>query len=510
MKLKDMIEEEFKDHGKSNSSTSNQSVSEEIIPHETIEEVTTPEHSAILELIIKDFREIDYAEEANLDDPSKLQTKHIVVTTIEKILEQAKLKNLDLCISDGYFYAFNGQFWDALSREYIKHFLGRVAEKAGVSKFTARYYSFKGKLFQQMLSEAQLIKPYENNSVVLVNLKNGTLEISPEGTTFREFRSSDFLKYRLPFDYNPNATAPMFTEAFNMVLPNTVCQMVLFEAIAYAFVRTSFLKLEKAIVLYGSGANGKSFIYDLTNALLGPANISNYSLDNLLDSKGYHRAMLVNKLINYSSEMNGNIEADMFKQLASGEEVECRQIYCQPTTISNYAKLFFNTNTLPKGGLENSPAFFRRFKIIPFNITIPEEKQDKRLAQKIIASGELSGIFNCVLEGLHRLLKNEGYTESDEINAELTKYKTESDNVKLFLDDANYVESVDHYISVKQLSNLYTEFCKEGRYRPLNHLNFVKRLRALEVRIEKRNTGLVAFVESKLPQENPNNKLFDL
>ncbi|OGV31935.1 MAG: hypothetical protein A3E88_07330 [Legionellales bacterium RIFCSPHIGHO2_12_FULL_35_11] len=50
-------------------------------------------------------------------------------------------------------------------------------------------------------------------------------------------------------------------------------------------------------------------------------------------------------------------------------------------------------------------AYFRRFLIIPFQVTIPEAEQDKQLAQKIIKS-ELSGVFNWVLQGLDSAFRN--------------------------------------------------------------------------------------------------------
>lgn len=463
------------------------------------EEISFPENIQTFNKILDEIPVINYLKESGLDDPRKIQTKHLVVILVDKILKLAKTHGLDLCINDGYIYVYNSQYWTVKGREYLKYFLGLAAQKSGIDKHTAKYYTFKSKLLSQMLDEALMVKPDNNNSMVLVNFKNGTLEVSIEGVYFREFRSEDFLKYQLPFDYDPNAKAPLFHKFLNEVLPDVPCQMVLAEYLGYVFIKTSVLKLEKALILYGTGANGKSVVYDIVNALLGSANISNYSLDNLMDSKGYHRAMLVNKLLNYTSEMNSDVESNLFKQLASGEDVEARPIYCQPIIIKDYAKLAFNCNVLPKN-VEHTKAYFRRFTIIRFGITIEEEKQDKQLAQKIIAA-ELSGIFNWVLEGLNRLLANKKLTASELIDAELTKYQIESDNVKMFLDECNYVETFDRYMSVKLLSNEYSEFCREGRYKPVNHSNFVKRLRALNLRVEKRNTGLVVFIEKTEPKE---------
>ena len=56
-------------------------------------------------------------------------------------------------------------------------------------------------------------------------------------------------------------------------------------------------------------------------------------------------------------------------------------------------------------------------------------------------------------------------------------------------------------MSAKALGTEYGSYCHEFRYKPLNHTNFLKRLEQLLVRIEKRNTGKVVYLEKKRPQE---------
>jgi len=118
------------------------------------------------------------------------------------------------------------------------------------------------------------------------------------------------------------------------------------EFVGYVFAPN--LKLEKSLFLYGSGANGKSVFFDIISALLGTQNVSNYSIDTLCEPNGYYRAMIANKLLNYSSEIGKRFEVDKFKQLSSGEPVEARLPYGEPFQIRNYARMVFNANQLPK------------------------------------------------------------------------------------------------------------------------------------------------------------------
>src|SRR5690606_24227191 len=109
-------------------------------------------------------------------------------------------------------------------------------------------------------------------------------------------------------------------------------QRVLAEYLGFVFIKhgSNALKEEKALILYGTGANGKSVFFEVVNALLGTDNVSSCSLQSLTNDNGYFRAKLANKLVNYASEINGNLEASIFKQLVSGEPVEARLPYGQP------------------------------------------------------------------------------------------------------------------------------------------------------------------------------------
>ena len=91
---------------------------------------------------------------------------------------------------------------------------------------------------------------------------------------------------------------------------------------------------------------------------------------------------------------------------------------------------------------------------------IPDEKQDKHLAKKII-SKELSGIFNWVLEGLGRLLKQQQFTESPKAKELLEEMRYESDSVAQFIEDKGYEPSKtdENPMLYKTFKNEYKSFC---------------------------------------------------
>jgi len=417
----------------------------------------------------------------------KLTNKHYLVLSIENVIKVAKDNQWGLCKNHDFIYLYNGAYWATLDKETFQKFLGEAAEKMGVAKYSARHYLFREQLYKQFLATAYLPTPVPDKDTVLINLENGTFEIGQDNRELRQFNSADFLTYQLPFEYSPNAMAPMFETYLNRVLPDKQRQKVLAEYLGYVFIKngSNALKEEKALILYGGGANGKSVFFEVVNALLGPNNVSIHPLELLTDPErgAKYRAELANKLVNYASEINGRLEASIFKQMVSGEKISARLLYGQPFELEQYAKLIFNCNELPKD-VEHTNAYFRRFLIIPFDVTIPEHEQDKKLHTKII-SQELSGVFNWVLEGLNRLLKQSGFSECEAAKKALEQYKTESNSIKLFLDDNDYQTSATSYKLIKELYPEYRTYCQEDGMNAFKKINFSKQLETLGIQVDR-------------------------
>jgi putative DNA primase/helicase len=448
-------------------------------------------HPEILHQLIEQFEPLDFEALANPHNAEnfKLNTKHFLVLSIENALQVAEKNRWGLCKNHDFIYLFNGTFWAEIDNETFQKFLGEAAEQMGVAKFSARFYQFREQLFKQFLASAYLPTPESNKDRVLINLKNGTFEISPQGTSLRPFDCSDFLTYQLPFEYNPQSKAPIFETYLNRVLPDKERQKVLAEYLGYVFIKhgSNALKEEKALVLYGTGANGKSVFFEIVNALLGVENVSSFSLQSLTNDNGYFRAKLANRLVNYASEINGNLEASIFKQLVSGEPVEARLPYGQPFILKQYAKLIFNCNELPKD-VEHTNAYFRRFLIIPFDVTIPPQEQDKQLHSKIIEN-ELSGVFNWVLEGLTRLLGQKRFSECEAAQRAVEQYRIESDSVQMFLNEHGYRVSATREVPLKDMFSEYRNYCIEGNFRACSIRTLAERLRSSGYQTERKNYG---------------------
>jgi putative DNA primase/helicase len=457
----------------------------------------------LLENLLTDVQTVDFDSIINpTNNPDKKVTvgeKYVVV--IEKLIEIAEKRRWGVCKNSAFVYLYNGAFWQELDRDILKQFLGRAAYLMGLPEYHTKQTDNAEKILKQF--DYTGFQPQPESKRILINLQNGTLEIDDNGQhKLRDFERSDFLKYQLPFEFNPQATAPMFQNFLDKVLPDITAQNVLAEYCGYCFIKNDFLKLEKALILYGQGANGKSVFFDVITAMFGSENVSGYNISSLCNENGYYTAMLQNKLVNYSSEIGNSrqFNADTFKQLCSGEKIQARLPYGKPFVISNYARLIFNANTLPKD-TEQTNAYFRRFLIIPFEVTIPPERQDKELAKRIIET-ELAGVLNWVLTGLDRVISNRNFSKCEASEKALENYQRDSNSVLAFLLDKGYIKSLNNYKTLQELYtgiDSYTQYCNESGLRACSLREFSKRLQTASFEVvkdrHKANGGRIVYIE---------------
>ena len=253
------------------------------------------------------------------------------------------------------------------------------------------------------------------------------------------------------------------------MLPDATHQLLLHQYIGYAF--TNHLKLEKALFLYGDGGNGKSVVQEVITKLLGKENTSSVSIGKL--TKDPNTIILIEgKLLNYCSENEKTLDITMFKTLVSGEPVLGKKLYSDVRTVSNYAKLMFNMNSLPDIK-DESQSFVRRLLILKFDKK--PKRVDPELHFKIIAD-ELGGIFNRVLSAMTVLLKDKKFVYYKELDETLNQYKYENDVVQQFIDEVHEIRFPNGPTKVSEIHTFYVGFCVRHQESRLTLTSFAKEL----------------------------------
>jgi putative DNA primase/helicase len=463
----------------------------------------------VLNVLLEHAQVIDFAFEANgslvlslrdeLENAKDLKKKEDVEKQIQKLtpknpqkyviimlklLELAQEKGLGIGLSNDRFFYFNRIYWMQKDHGFLSSFLGEFAQKCGLEE--AQQSKVKADLLKQFQSDAEIPDFNKKPDEIRIPLKNGTLIFKNGKVEETGFKMEHFSTYQLSFAYDPEAIAEIFQKFLDKVLPNKELQYILLEFIGYCFVKD--MKLEKMLLLFGSGRNGKSVVNEIIHALLGKENVTSFSVTSLCDSKSQTRPLLENSLLNCSQEFgSGKFDLDIFKTLVSNQKIEAKKLYQNPYVIENYGRIISNCNTLPRV-TENKDAFYRRLIILPFKVRILEEEIDIDLANKIISS-ELPGVFNMVIEGMKRLVKQNNFTYSEIVEEELKKYRKDSNSVLSFLDDENYVTSKTEKVKISELFQIYINYCTRNNYHPFSSGKFNDQLRDAGFEINRSSGG---------------------
>lgn len=250
--------------------------------------------------ICKSIEPIDIREAIGFKEDNKneiITEGHYLITSVDILKEKATSLGYDFCTKNGFIYVFNGQYWQQIPDGLMGELLRDIANKIGIDRYRADYYKFTEALLKQFFASAATLQENYTGKTV-INLQNGTYEFGAGGK-LREFKKEDYLTYQVPFEYNPQTEAPIFERYLNRVLPDKESQNILAEFLGYVFTKGN--KEEKCLLLKGSGANGKSVLFAIVRALYGAENVTSYSLKDLNHENC--RALICNKLLNYSSEI---------------------------------------------------------------------------------------------------------------------------------------------------------------------------------------------------------------
>lgn len=422
------------------------------------------------------------------------------IITVENILEATDGLGYGLAVSqDKGVFLYNKTYWEGLLELDFKHFLVNSLQKMGEDKYTTKNVRFIEKVYTQ--AQFSLYRSMQEDSgCIKINLLNSTLVIDMEGNATEELhKKEDYFFHVLSYNYNPKAECPRFRRFLDEVLPEKDVQLVLQEFVGCCL--NPGIKLEKVLCCVGSGFNGKSVFFEIILSLLGEDNVCSYNINSLCDDKGYSRAMIKNKLLNYSSDFGGKIFSNgIFKQLASGEPVEARRLYKEPEIIRNYARLAFNCNSMPSSA-DTSFGFRRRLLIVPFNVKIDKNKADPDLAKKLKA--ELPGILVWAIEGLKRFIRNgKKLSHSDTLENLEQAYKEDTDSVVMFLKRKEYRPDNQNKMNITSLFNEYKSFCNDNNIKPETRENFKIKLKGEGYVLDEsdKKKGVKVGITSSLPK----------
>ena len=376
------------------------------------------------------------------------------------LVRAAKESNLKVYHDMIYWYDSEKGYWTPTSADgdAMKSAANICVMSAGLP---AVGYMKRGSRLENMINTSTIYPPLTPNKS-LVPFKNCVLNLDTEESEMK--RADHNLMFSLPYDYNKDATCPLWLSTLTKILPDIGSRMVLQEFLGAVFLDRDKYKLEKMLFLLGRGSNGKSVIYETVINLFGRNNISYFDISALASGDErlaqYNIASVDGKLLNYCSDSSdGEIANQKIKGIISGEAQMGRFPSGRPFEVRNIPILMANVNRMPATS-DQSDGFYRRIMIMPFLIQIKEEEQDIELHVKL--RSEYAGILNWILDGRSRYLAQDcKFSLSEVMQRAWMSYKVGSNNVAAFMQAKNYCSSaiiINDKPDLVLASDLYREY----------------------------------------------------
>ena len=247
-------------------------------------------------------------------------------------------------------------------------------------------------------------------------------------------------------------------------------------------------RYQKAVVMIGDGANGKSTLQEICKALFPPETVTSIPPQDM--DNEYRRAMLAPSRLNIVAEMP---EADILtgeavKAMISGDTVTARHIRQAPFQFKPKAAHLFSANSLPSVR-DMSPGFWRRWMVFPFKRCFAEHEQDRTLAKRVIAE-DLPAIASWAIAGVAELAYRGRFDEPATCTEAKTRWRRNVDSVASFMDAKCAPD--DEGTTSSMLYSEFVEWTNEVGLHKMSQRKFGERLRLLGVQPKKKN-GCVVY-----------------
>ena len=352
----------------------------------------------------------------------------------------------------GRLYIFRGGNYHSDGASFVRQQVKQLLERMRLS---SKWSSHKA---EEVLKYIEVDAPllWERPKVDVINVLNGLLEVN---TRALSPHSADFLSpVQLPVKFDPAARCPAWDKFIGEVFPGDS------EAIAWeipAWLATPDTSIQKAVLLTGDGANGKSTYLRAVLTFIGRQNVAAISLHRLENDR-FSVARLVGRLANICPDLPSEdlSSTSIFKAITGGDALLAERKFEESFEFVPFARLIFSANHPPKSQ-DASSAFFRRWVVVPFERTfhagdpgtIPRDQLDAMLADPT----ELSGVLNKALEAL-KAIRGHGLSESESIRRAMDEFRQTTDPVAVWL-DRNTVLEPDALIPADRLWQDYNQDC---------------------------------------------------
>lgn len=283
---------------------------------------------------------------------------------------------------------------------------------------------------------------------------------------------------KLPIIYIPEKNCANIEKFLKEILKDESDILVIQELLGYLLYRKYTIK--KAVMLTGTGDNGKSKLIELMRTFIGAENCTNLPPEKL-ESDPYAIGELFNKMANLGADIGDTYLKDLslFKSLTGRDLVSGQRKFKNNINFENFAKFVFSANQLPNSK-DKTKAFWSRWVVLDLPYTFVSKKEydylkdktnykiaDEQIIDKITTPEEMSGLLNYAIKGLHRLLQQKDFSFNKSTAEVEDIWLRRASSINAFIKDRIEVSSGE-YILKDGFHEAYAEYCNQHKIKPVD------------------------------------------
>ncbi len=292
----------------------------------------------------------------------------------------------------------------------------------------------------------------------LFNCNNGTVDLRTG--ELHPHDPADYISKITNVDYEPDASAPTWDAFLARILPDVSLRTFMQRLVGYALLGEC--REEVLPFLYGSGANGKSTCLNTVQEVFGEYAMQAPPELLTLKHGPSHPTELAALMgarcvLSVEVEEGRRLAESLVKQLTGRDSISARFMRQDFFTFEPTHTVFMAANHKPivKG---TDGAIWRRIKLIPFEVVIPETERDPGLQEKL--RGELPGVLAWAVQGCLEY-QRKGLGEPAAVRDATESYRADMDVLAAFIDE-ECVTAPGVWIKFADLYQGYVNWCQRS------------------------------------------------
>ncbi len=352
------------------------------------------------------------------------------------------------------------------------------SKRREIAKHAIKSESSRSLTAMVSLAESEVpIRPEDlDQNPWLFNCENDTLDL--QTGKLRAHKREDYITKMTPVAYHPEATHQLWDEFLDRVLDGDQ-ELISFFQRAIGYSLTGLTDEQCLFILHGLGANGKTTFLQVVSEIMADYSMQTPTETLLVKGKGaipndVARLKGARFVTASEAEAGQRLAENLIKQMTGGDKISARFLHQEYFDIKPSHKLFLGTNHKPEiKGTDH--AIWRRIRLIPFEVTIPETERDPKMLEKLLT--EAVGILAWGVEGCRRW-RTEGLVMPIAVKKATEGYRSEMDVIAQFVEEC--CETGERLtVASYELYKAFTEWCEINGEQPVSKKLLNLRLRGI-------------------------------